>query len=123
MTSCLAMVVFLCSPTGTRGVEPAMSCRARWPAVTMNSNELGNLLRSIMVSSQRTSGRFFRPRPHLLQFGSLCQNDAPQAIDGRRELVVYDQVVVFGEARHLVARHLQAPLNGCFAVLAASAKA
>src|SRR5947199_6105159 len=48
MTSCCATVVFLCSPTTTRGVDPAINWRARAPAVTTNSNELGNLLRSIM---------------------------------------------------------------------------
>src|SRR5262249_56726612 len=49
ITSVCATVVFLCSPTATRGVDPASSCRARAPAVTTNSNELESLLRSIMV--------------------------------------------------------------------------
>src|SRR4249919_172058 len=48
MTSCWATVVFLCSPTVTRGVDPARSWRARAPAVTTNSNELGSLERSII---------------------------------------------------------------------------
>src|SRR5678815_1713750 len=50
ITSRCATVVFLCSPTSTRGVDPARSCRARAPAVTTNSNELESLLRSITVS-------------------------------------------------------------------------
>src|SRR5262249_40677687 len=45
-----ATVVFLGSPTSTRGVDPFRSWRARAPAVTTNSKELGNLLRSIMKS-------------------------------------------------------------------------
>src|SRR5204862_8273133 len=36
-TSSCALVVFLCLPTSTLGVEPASSWRARAPAVTTNS--------------------------------------------------------------------------------------
>ena len=114
---------FLCSPTATRGVEPASSCRARAPAVTTNSNELGSLdainhqNRPVTDTFRRrsTCGRIAQPSP-------LGENDAPQPIDAAFELVVHDHVIVLGERRGLVARHLEAPLDGLFAVLAAAAQ-
>src|SRR5206468_3004527 len=48
MTSCCATVVFLCSPVTTRGIDPAMSWRARAPAVTTNSKELESFDLSII---------------------------------------------------------------------------
>ena len=47
---------------------------------------------------------------------------AAQPIDAGLELVVDDDVVVLGERGHLVARHLQPPLNRLLAVLAAAAQ-
>src|SRR3954470_21547029 len=88
-TSRWATVVFLCSPTSTRGTDPARSCRARAPAVTTNSNELGSLLRSIMKCPADLLGFWAQP----VQSGALCNDDAPQAIDCRGQLVVDDDVV------------------------------
>src|SRR5207249_6494880 len=48
MTSCCATVVSLCSPVTTRGIDPAMSWRARAPAVTTNSKELESFDLSII---------------------------------------------------------------------------
>src|SRR5262245_29863980 len=59
-TSRWASVVFLWSPTSMRGVQPAMSWRARAPAVTTNSNELLSLLLSIIIYS------VVGPHPHHL---------------------------------------------------------
>src|SRR6478752_1230633 len=84
ITSRCATVVFLCSPTATRGVDPASSWRARWPAVTTNSNELGNLLRSIMKGPDYVFGG----APRALQTRPLADHDPPQPIDRRGELVV-----------------------------------
>ena len=57
-TSFCATVVFLCSPTSTRGVEPARSWRARAPAVTTNSNEFRQLCcdQSLTIHFTRHSG-------------------------------------------------------------------
>src|SRR5262249_34880119 len=117
-TSCCATVVFLCSPTATRGVDPARSCRARAPAVTTNSNELESLLRSIMKGPDYGVGRALHP----LQPATFRDDDAPQPIDGAAQLVVDDDVIVLGEGRHLVARDVQPPLNVGLAVFPAAAQ-
>src|SRR5882762_5394079 len=106
MTSCCAMVVFLCWPALTRGVDPASSCRARAPAVTTNSNELGSLLRSIMKCPDNGFGRGLHP----LQPGPFRDDDGAQPVDSGAHLVVDDDEIIFGESGHLVARHLQPPL-------------
>src|SRR5262245_52471571 len=123
MTSCWAMVVFLCSPVATRAVGPASSCRARAPAVTTNSNELGNLLRSIISSLPllERSHDFLGARPHVLQAGASCHNDAPQTFDGSHQFVVDDHEVVLGEGLDLLTSHLQPSLDRLFAVFAAPA--
>src|SRR5438876_1934440 len=77
-TSVCATVVFLCSPTATRGVDPASSCRARAPAVTTNSNELGSLLRSIMKCPDYGFGLGLHP----LQPGPFRDDDAAQPVPG-----------------------------------------
>src|SRR4051812_7794204 len=123
MTSWAATVVFLCSPTATRGVEPASSWRARAPAVTTNSNELGSLERSIMQMSllKRGDDRF-GAQPHPRQPGALTDDNAPETIDGGGDLVVDDDEIVLGEGGDLGARHVEASLDGRFAVLAAAAE-
>src|SRR5438034_427826 len=117
-TSVCATVVFLCSPTATRGVDPASSCRARAPAVTTNSNELGSLVRSIMKCPDYGFGRGLHP----LQPGPFRDDDGAQPVDRGAHLVVDDDEIIFGEGGHLVARHLQPPLNVCLAVLPAAAQ-
>ena len=79
ITSCCATVVFLCSPTATRGVEPASSWRARAPAVTTNSNEFGSL-RS--VNHENVLTIVFGRAAHALQPRPLGDDDAAQPIDG-----------------------------------------
>src|SRR5215831_10186579 len=113
ITSVCAIVVFLCSPTMTRGVDPARSCRARAPAVTTNSKELGSLVRSIMKSPDDGFGRVLHP----LQPASFRDDDAAQPIDGGAHLVVDNDKIVLGEGRHLTARDLQPALNVGLAVL------
>src|SRR4029453_7032114 len=123
MTSCWAMVVFLCSPVATRAVDPASSCRARAPAVTTNSKELRSLLRSIIsnLPSLERSYDLFGAGTHVLQTRALCHDDAPQAFDGGHQLVVDDQEIVLGESLDLLPSHLQPPLDRRFAVLTATA--
>src|SRR5712691_5376213 len=117
-TSSCEMVVFLCSPAATRGVDPARSWRARAPAVTTNSNELESLLRSIMKCPNYVVGVALHP-PQARPFGD---DDAAQPIDGLGQLVVDHHEVVLREGGDLVPRHLQAPLNLRFAVLASPAQ-
>src|SRR5436189_781651 len=118
MTSCCATVVFLCSPVTTRGVDPAMSCRARAPAVTTNSNEFGSFERSIMKCPYNVFGF----TTHASETGSLGDDDAPEPVDGRRNLVVDHDKIVLGVRRDFLTRNLQPPLNGVLAVLAAAAQ-
>src|SRR5579872_5866266 len=119
MTSVCAIVVFLCSPTATRGTDPARSWRARAPAVTTNSNEFGSLLRSIMGKCPDDG---FGVCAHPLQPCALGGENRLQPVRGRLQLVVDDDEIVLGERRHFLSRHLQPALNRLFAVLAAPAQ-
>src|SRR4030095_9261608 len=123
MTSCWAMVVFLCSPVATRAVDPASSCRARAPAVTTHSNESRSLLRSIIsnLPSLERSYDLFGSGTHVLQTRALCHDDAPQAFDGGHQLVVDDHEIVLGAGLDLLTSHLQPSLDRPFAVLTATA--
>src|SRR4051812_10973011 len=119
ITSVCATVVFLCSPTATRGVEPASSWRARAPAVTTNSNEFGSLLRSIMGKCPDYAFSF---AVHPLEAGPFRDHDAAQSVDGRGHLVVDDHEIVLGKRGHLEPRHLQPALDLGLAVLAPPAQ-
>src|SRR2546422_10970698 len=101
ITSCCAIVVSLCSPTVTRGVDPASSWRARAPAVTTNSNELESLLRSIILFLLLCTARSFARRAlverpddgfgfgaHPLQSGPLRGENRLHSIRRRVQLVV-----------------------------------
>ena len=129
-TSFCATVVFLCSPTATRGVEPASSWRARAPAVTTNSNELGSLVRSIMscnsLLTHRPIERRERPTSATAASASSRARSASTIARSRstaaRQLVVDHDEVVLRERGDFVARHLQPPLDGLLAVLAPAAQ-
>src|SRR3954468_2006875 len=97
MTSCAAIVVFLWSPTVTRGVDPASSWRARAPAVTTNSNEFGSLVRSIMGKCPDYRFGFAM---HPVQPRAFGDDDAAEPIDGAGHLVVDDHEIVLGKRRH-----------------------
>src|SRR6266566_7906366 len=118
MTSCCATVVFLWSPTVTRGVDPASSCRARAPAVTTNSNELGNLLRSIMKCPDNT----FCGASHPVQTCPLGEHHVLQPLDGDIYVVVDDNEIVLGKRRDFLFRNQQPPLNLWLAILAATSQ-
>src|SRR5262249_29558413 len=118
MTSSCATVVFLWSPTVTRGVEPASNCRARAPAVTTNSNELGNLLRSIMESP----GNAFCGAGHAVESRPLGEHHVLKPLNCGIDLVVDDDEIVLGERGHFLFGDHEPPLDLSFAVFTAPAQ-
>jgi len=90
---------FLVVATVTRGVDPASSWRARWPAVTTNSNELVRLaaVNHGGLHFPKCLTMIFGFSAHALQTRALGRENRLQSIRRGVELAVHDDEIVFDD--------------------------